>query len=106
MQFLTDENVGPGVVAGLRQRGWDVLTAAEAQLIGSSDAAVLSRATAVGRVVVTHDLAFGRDALARGTGFIGIIYMRPGHVSADFVLELFDAVEGAVRDATPPFVLP
>lgn len=57
LRVLADENVGPAVVAGLRQRGWDVRSVAEEALAGASDAVVLDRATATDRVVITHDLA-------------------------------------------------
>lgn len=43
-------------------------------------------------MVVTHDLAFGRSAIRAGTSFIGIIYLRPGHISAAFVLAVIDAL--------------
>lgn len=46
LRVLADENVGPAVVAGLRQIGWDVRSVAEEALVGASDAAVLGRATA------------------------------------------------------------
>ena len=54
--LLTDENIGPGVVAGLEERGCDVRTVVDEGLTGSSDKDVLTRAVQHGRVVVTHDL--------------------------------------------------
>jgi predicted nuclease of predicted toxin-antitoxin system len=85
-RFLTDENIAPDVVGGLRQRGYDVRSAAGESLFGRDDATVLRHAHEDNRVVVTHDLAFGRSALADGAAFTGIIYLRPGHISAAFVL--------------------
>jgi hypothetical protein len=52
--LLTDENIGPDVVEGLRARGCDLRTAGEERLIGRPDVEVLERATSQGRVVVTH----------------------------------------------------
>jgi hypothetical protein len=46
--LLTDENIGPGVVAGLRERGCDVRTVADDDLIGSADKDVLDRAVKYG----------------------------------------------------------
>jgi predicted nuclease of predicted toxin-antitoxin system len=103
--LLTDENIGPEVAAGLRERGCDVRTVAEEALIGSSDTGVLDRAVKSGRVVVTYDLAFGRTAIATGEPFVGIIYLRPGHISAAFVLEVVDTVIRSSIDVVPPFVL-
>ena len=103
--ILTDENIGPEVVAGLRRRGCDVRTVAEEDLIASSDRGVLERAVQDGRVVVTHDLGFGHGPIAAGAAFIGIIYLRPGHISSTFVLEVVDAVSQSSVDVEPPFVL-
>jgi uncharacterized protein (DUF433 family) len=42
--FLTDENIGPDVVAGLRERGCDVREVIDEGLTGSSDKDVFTRA--------------------------------------------------------------
>ena len=103
--LLTDENIGPGVVAGLQQRGCEVRTVVEEGLTGWADKEVLARAAQHGRVVVTHDLAFGHAAIAAGAPFVGIVYLRPGHISPTFVLEVVDAVRRSSVDVQPPFVL-
>jgi predicted nuclease of predicted toxin-antitoxin system len=103
--LLTDENIGPGVVAGLRERGCDVRTVADASLLGSADTDVLDCAAKDGRVVATHDLAFGHVALAAGVPFVGIVYLRPGHISSAFVLDIVDTVIRSSIDVAPPFVL-
>ena len=102
--LLADENVGPEVVAGLRARGLDVRTASDEQLVGRSDREVLERASAQGRVVVTHDLGFARAAVRTGTPFGGIIYLRPGHISPRFVLEIVDALRESSVDVQLPFI--
>jgi predicted nuclease of predicted toxin-antitoxin system len=102
--LLTDENIAPDVIAGLRARGRDLRTAWEEQLIGWPDVDVLERATAQGRVVVTHDLAFGRSAIRAGRSFVGIIYLRPGHISALFVLEIVDILRASAVEVQPPFI--
>jgi predicted nuclease of predicted toxin-antitoxin system len=63
----------------------DVRPAEEERLIGRGDSEVLERATAQHRVVVTHDLAFGKVEIRGGASFVGIVYLRPGHISAAFV---------------------
>ena len=93
------------MVAGLRGRGCDVRTVTDEGLIGASDKEVLERAVNYGRVVVTHDLAFGHAAIAAGAPFVGIVYLRPGHISSAFVLEIVDAVIQSAIDVAPPFVL-
>jgi predicted nuclease of predicted toxin-antitoxin system len=103
--LLADENIGPEVVAGLRARGCDVRTVAEEGLIGQPDRAVLDRAVSRGRIVVSHDLAFGRHAIQSGASFVGIVYLRPGHVSSAFVLGVIDVLRDAGPEAEPPFVV-
>jgi hypothetical protein len=39
-----------------------------------------------------------------GTSFVGIIYLRPGHISAQFVLEIVDALRASTVDVQPPFI--
>jgi predicted nuclease of predicted toxin-antitoxin system len=65
--LLSDENIAPDIVAALRTRGCDLRTAWDEQLIGRRDVDVLDHATSQGRVVLTHDLAFGRFAIRSWT---------------------------------------
>ncbi len=103
--LLADENVAPDVVTGLRERKCNVRTVGEEQLIGRPDTEVLARAVSQGRIVVTHDLAFGRAAVQASGQFVGIIYLRPGHISANFVLDLIDGLRQSAIDVSSPFVL-
>jgi predicted nuclease of predicted toxin-antitoxin system len=102
--LLTDENIVPEVVQGLRLRGCNVRSASDEDLLGRRDADLLEHATSQRRVIVTHDLAFGRDAIRAGTPFVGIIYVRPGHISAGFVLAVMDALQTSSVEVEPPFV--
>ena len=63
LPLLADENIHPGVIAGLRQRGHDVRSVEDEALRGADDVAILRRAHASGRVVMTHDSDFGRLAI-------------------------------------------
>lgn len=103
--LLSDENISPDVVAGLRVRGLDVRSVGEELLIGGSDAEVLARAVSLGRVVVTHDLAFGRSSIRANAPFIGIVYLRPGHCSAAFVLAVADALRMSDVEVEAPFIV-
>jgi predicted nuclease of predicted toxin-antitoxin system len=103
--LLSDENIAPDVVHGLRARGCDLRTAWDEQLIGRPDVDVLECATRQRRVVVTHDLAFGRSAIRTGTSFVGVIYLRPGHISAAFVLAVIDALRDSNVEVQPPFIV-
>jgi len=103
--LLTDENIAAAVVAGLRARGCDVRSADEERLIGRGDGEVLERATALHRVVVTHDLAFGKVEIRGGASLVGIVYLRPGHISAAFVLAMIDALRESLIDFQPPLIV-
>jgi hypothetical protein len=55
IRFHFDENVNGAIAQGLRLRGVDVTTTAEAGLRGKSDLEQLAHATAAGRMIVTED---------------------------------------------------
>jgi predicted nuclease of predicted toxin-antitoxin system len=103
--LLTDENISPEVVAGLRERGLDVETATGLGLAGATDAALLECAASLSRVVVTHDADFGLLAIRQGVPFVGVIFLRPGHIRGSLVLEVVDKIRRADIDAAPPFLM-
>ena len=71
--YYTDEHVAKAVARGLRQRGVDVLTVAEANRLGADDEEHLSFALGEGRVVFTQDDDFLRLA-SSGKAHSGIVY--------------------------------
>jgi predicted nuclease of predicted toxin-antitoxin system len=75
LRFHLDENIDPSIADGLRKRGVDVTTAADAQLVGSDDRDHLSFSVAENRIIVTHDDDFLKLA-ARGEPHAGIAYCR------------------------------
>jgi predicted nuclease of predicted toxin-antitoxin system len=102
--LLADENVNPEVIAFLRKTGLDVESASEQGRFGLPDTEVLQHATEAERVVLTHDSDFGGMAVF-GAKFIGIIYLRPGHIQADFTIKTLEAIRSKAPDVTPPFIL-
>ncbi len=62
VRYHLDEHIDHAVAEGVRRRGIDVTTAAEAGLIGAPDLAHLQFAASQQRVVVTHDADFLRLA--------------------------------------------
>ena len=105
LPLLADENIHPGVIAGLRKRGHDVRSVEDEALRGADDAAILRRAHASGRVVMTHDSDFGRLAIQAGEPYTGILFLRPGHISPEFVLSALAALEASAITVTPPFIV-
>ncbi len=61
MRLLVNENVTGTVIQELRNRGHDVLSVKEA-MRSEEDEAILARAQAEERIVVTHDKDFGELA--------------------------------------------
>ncbi len=76
IRFYFDENVKTLVAKGLRTRGIDVLTTADAGHIGWRDEAHLAFAQAENRVIVTQDADFLR-LHASGHLHAGIVYYKP-----------------------------
>jgi hypothetical protein len=72
-----DVHVPDAITVGLRLRGVDVLTAQEDGARRLSDALLLDRATALGRVLFSQDEDLLREAAQRqerGVPFTGVIY--------------------------------
>ncbi len=84
--------------------GSDVESVTEHGKFGLPDTEVLRQATETGRVVLTHDSDFGGLALG-GAKFVGIIYLRPGHIRADFTIRTLEAIRDNAPEVTPPFIL-
>jgi len=103
--LLADENINPEVVLGLRALGKDVATAVGEGLCGRTDVEVLRLAHTQGRVVLTHDSDFGTLAIHAGEPVTGIIYLRPGNITASFVLDMLTAIESAGMEVAAPFIV-
>lgn len=103
--LLADGNINAEVVLFLRKQGRDVRSIADEELFGLSDAAVLRKAHADGRVVLTHDSDFGMLAVMQNEPFTGIIYLRPGHIEPEFTIQTLQAIDGKPVDVQPPFVV-
>ena len=85
-----DHCVKGAIIAGLRLRGVDVLTAREDAHHEVADPLVLDRAMELERVVFTQDEDFLRDAARRqerGVPFYGVIYAHQDRVSVDRCIE-------------------
>lgn len=74
--FLTDEHIANAVAIGLRARGIDASTAAEAEQLGASDAVLLAFAKLEGKVLITADPDHLRIHAA-GISHAGILFAPP-----------------------------
>jgi predicted nuclease of predicted toxin-antitoxin system len=84
IRLYADEQVSRAVVRGLRQRGVDVLTAAEAGLLGAPDEKHLTLALSQRRVILTQDDDFLR-LHAAGMKHAGIVYAAQGTRIGDII---------------------
>ena len=76
MRISANENVSGTVIRELRDKGHDIFSAKES-MAGSSDEAILARAQAEDRVVVTHDKDFGELAYRFGLpSSCGVVLIR------------------------------
>ena len=90
---LAENGVAPSaasVLAGLRKRGVDLLTAVEDGQTGATDPAILDRATELGRVLYTEDddyLLVTAKRQEAGAHFSGVVYAHPIAVSIGIAIE-------------------
>lgn len=84
LAFYMDVNIPRAISDGLRARDVDVLTAQEDGAGRMADKDLLDRASALNRIVFTHDQDFLREAEQRqskGIPFAGVIFVRQERVS-------------------------
>jgi predicted nuclease of predicted toxin-antitoxin system len=76
--LVADMNIAVEVIAFLRARGIDVVSAREPEWGDLTDSEILAQAHAQSRFVMTHDSDFATLAVHRGEPVIGMLYLRPG----------------------------
>ena len=106
IRFYTDEHVARAVVRGLRQRGVDVLTAAEVGLLGAKDTDHLALAKSQARVIITQDDDFLR-LHAAGVEHAGIVCAAQGTRVSELIRSLMlvhDILEADDMDGHVEFV--
>lgn len=103
--LLADENIHPKIIDTLITLGGDVRSILTEGFAGQEDRKILRHAHSRGWVVLTHDSDFGTLAIRKGEPYTGIIYVRPGHIAPEFVLEVLEAVRTLPVESSPPFVI-
>jgi predicted nuclease of predicted toxin-antitoxin system len=87
IRFHLDEHVAAAIAGGLRARGVDVTTSADADLLGVDDRTQLAFARSENRVLVTHDADF-LSIVSEGLGHAGICYCRQQSRSVRQMIEM------------------
>lgn len=98
VRLYFDHNVSHAVAVGLRLIGVDVLTAFDDNAHQLADPDLLSRATQLGRVLMTHDddlLVEASRRLKAGIDFAGVIFTHQLRLSAGELIEELEMVAKA-----------
>jgi predicted nuclease of predicted toxin-antitoxin system len=56
-------------------------------------------------VVLTHDNDFGWLILVQEQPYIGVVYLRPGHILAKSTIETLQTIQARAIEVNPPFIL-
>lgn len=103
--LLADQNIHADVVAFLRDAGLDAVDVQQTGLAGAEDAVILSWAVSQGRVIVSHDADFGALAVQAGAPYVGIVHLRPGHISPQATISSVRQLLTLDPDLIPPFLV-
>ena len=97
MRFHLDEHVAPAIAEGLRRRGIDVTTTVDAALLSAPDEDHILFAKREGRVIVTQDTDFLRNAAGDQTHF-GIAYYPQGKRSIGEIIRHLALMHDVIGD--------
>ncbi len=104
-KLLADENIPQGLCAYLNGVGIETVSLNEVGVLGKPDSDILRVAFSTGSVVITQDADFGKIVFTTKSDFIGIIYLRPGHIATEFHTKTIHAILSEQLELTPPFIL-
>ena len=105
LSFIADENISDELIDHLKSLSFLTKSIWEAGLAGSNDNDIIEYATKNQLVILTQDRDFGTLIHTTNIPFVGIVYLRPGHLSATFHIRTFEAILREVIVIEPPFIL-
>lgn len=103
--LLADENIHPHVIKFLREQGKNVRSVSEEGLAGHDDVRILRFAYQKSRVILTHDSDFGALTILQGEPFTGVVYLRPGHIAGELVIQIIKTLISQTIKVRPPFII-
>lgn len=102
--FLADENIHPLVIKFLADKNFDVKSVFDFELNGKTDELIFLKAIGENRIVITHDADFGKIVFSKQSNFIGIIYLRPGHIDASLTISSLENLIDTNLNFESPFI--
>ena len=104
MRFLGDMGIGLDVTKALREAGHDCTHLVEERLERMADSAIMEKAASEERIILTHDLDFGRLLALSGKAKPSVITfrlsdMRPPHVVSTLMALLSDFEDDLAKGA-------
>ena len=103
-EWLADENIHPDWINFCRNIT-PVHTLSQFNLLGKSDAEILKFSNDNHFIVFTQDSDFGHLAIAHNQPFLGIVFLRPGHLNPSIHLATIRKILDQNIDLSPPFIL-
>jgi hypothetical protein len=95
VSFHLDEHVANAIAIGLRRRGIDVTTTAEARLIGATDLQHLRHGVDTGRTIFTPDPDFLALAAA-GTPHAGLVFCKQGSRTIGQIIDFLTLLDACL----------
>jgi len=95
LAFYMDHHIHRSITEGLRRRGIDVVTAFEDEREEENDEALLERATALGRILVSQDddlLKIATQLQRSSREFAGVAYAIQQHIDIGRTIEYLELI--------------
>jgi predicted nuclease of predicted toxin-antitoxin system len=103
--FITDENMSFRVIEWLKTKGFDVFDIKEQSLASSTDDFIMKISEKQRRIVITQDSDLATILFKKKLKNSGVIFLRPGHVKSEIVIETLDYLLNSNIDVEIPFIL-
>jgi predicted nuclease of predicted toxin-antitoxin system len=105
LKFIADENIQQKVVEYLKEIKADTYSISDKNLQSMSDKAIIEMALKEERIILTHDSDFGKLIYHNQIPFLGIIYLRPGHIESSFTISSIKTIIQQDFNFLFPFIL-
>lgn len=102
--WIADENIHPDLCKELSDYA-KIFSLNQLDLLGAADSEILRRAQSINALVITHDSDFGKLAFLENKPFIGVVFLRPGHLSSAFHLITLRQIIEQDIDVVSPFLV-